>query len=47
VSLRDLCEVCKNHYVRSCFERRFCKANHSKALCFEGDGEVDEAAEPQ
>jgi hypothetical protein len=21
VSLCDLCEVCKNHYVRSCFER--------------------------
>jgi hypothetical protein len=36
VSLCDLCEVCKNHYVRSCFERRFRKANHPEALCFEG-----------
>jgi hypothetical protein len=36
VSLRDLCEVCKNRYVRSCFERHFREANHPKALCFEG-----------
>jgi hypothetical protein len=36
VSLRDLREACKNRYVRSCFERRFRKANHPEALCFEG-----------
>jgi hypothetical protein len=36
VSLRDLREVCKNRYARSCFGRRFRKANHSEALCFEG-----------
>jgi hypothetical protein len=36
VSLRDLCRVCKNRYVRSCFERRFREANHPEALCFEG-----------
>jgi hypothetical protein len=36
VSLRDLCQACKNHYVRSCFERHFHEANHSEALCFEG-----------
>jgi hypothetical protein len=36
VSLRDLREPCKNHYVRSCFERHFCEANHLEALCFEG-----------
>jgi hypothetical protein len=36
VSMRDLCEACKNRYVRSCFERRFCEANHPEALCFEG-----------
>jgi hypothetical protein len=36
VSLRDLCEACKNHYVRSCFKRRFHDANHPEALCFEG-----------
>jgi hypothetical protein len=36
VSLRDLREVCKNRYVRSCFEQRFRKANHLEALCFEG-----------
>jgi hypothetical protein len=36
VSLRDLREVCKNRYVRSFFERRFCEANHPEALCFEG-----------
>jgi hypothetical protein len=36
VSLRDLREACKNRYVRSCFEWRFCEANHPKALCFEG-----------
>jgi hypothetical protein len=28
VSLRDLREVCRNCYVRSCFERRFREANH-------------------
>jgi hypothetical protein len=36
VSLRDLREACKNRYIRSCFERRFCEANHLEALCFEG-----------
>jgi hypothetical protein len=36
VSLRDIHSACKNRYVRSCFERRFCKANHLEALCFEG-----------
>jgi hypothetical protein len=36
VSLRHLREACKNHYVRSCFEWRFCEANHPEALCFEG-----------
>jgi hypothetical protein len=36
VSLRDLREACKNWYVRSCFERCFCEANHPEALCFEG-----------
>jgi hypothetical protein len=36
VSLRDLHEACKNHYIRSCFERRFYEANHPEALCFEG-----------
>jgi hypothetical protein len=36
VSLRDLREACKNHYVRSCFERHFCEANHREALCLEG-----------
>jgi hypothetical protein len=36
VSLRDLREACKNHYVRSCFERHFCEANHLEALCLEG-----------
>jgi hypothetical protein len=36
VSLRDLREACKNHYVRSCFERCFREANHPEALCFEG-----------
>jgi hypothetical protein len=35
VSLRDLREACKNHYVRSCFERHFREANHLEALCFE------------
>jgi hypothetical protein len=28
--------MCKNRYVRSCFERRFRKANHPEALYFEG-----------
>jgi hypothetical protein len=36
VSLRDLRRVCKNRYIRSCFERRFREANHLEALCFEG-----------
>jgi hypothetical protein len=36
VSLRDLHRLCKNRYVRSCFERRFYEANHLEALCFEG-----------
>jgi hypothetical protein len=36
MSLRDLHRVCKNRYVRSCFERRFREANHPEALCFEG-----------
>jgi hypothetical protein len=36
VLLRDLRRVCKNCYVRSCFERRFREANHPEALCFEG-----------
>jgi hypothetical protein len=31
VSLRDLHEVCKNHYVRPCFERCFCEANPLEA----------------
>jgi hypothetical protein len=28
MSLRDLREACKNHYVRSCFERHFRKTDH-------------------
>jgi hypothetical protein len=36
VSLCDLREVCKNRHVGSCFERRFCEANHLEAFCFEG-----------
>jgi hypothetical protein len=36
VSLRDLREACKNHYIRSCFERHFREANHPEASCFEG-----------
>jgi hypothetical protein len=36
VSLRDFHRVIKNLYIKSYFERRFCKANHPKALCFEG-----------
>jgi hypothetical protein len=36
MSLRDLCEACKNRYVRSCFEQCFREANHPEALCFEG-----------
>jgi hypothetical protein len=32
--LRDLRDTCRNHYVRSCFERRFREANHPEALCF-------------
>jgi hypothetical protein len=34
VSLCDLCEACKNLYVRSCFEGHFREANHLEALCF-------------
>jgi hypothetical protein len=41
VSLLDLRRVCKNRYVRSCFERCFHEANHPEELC--GDGEIDEA----
>jgi hypothetical protein len=47
VSLCDLHSVCKNRYVRSCFERRFRDANHPEALCFEGMVRFDEAAEPR
>jgi hypothetical protein len=36
MSLRDLCQVCKNRYVRSCFEWLFHEANHPEALSFEG-----------
>jgi hypothetical protein len=36
VLLRDLHQVCNNLYVKSCFERCFCKANHPEAFCFEG-----------
>jgi hypothetical protein len=36
MSLRDLREACKNHYVRSCFKWCFREANHLEALCFEG-----------
>jgi hypothetical protein len=36
VSLRDLREACKSHYVRSCFERRFRVTNHQVELCFKG-----------
>jgi hypothetical protein len=36
MSLRDLREAYKNRYVRLCFEWRFRKDNHPKALCFEG-----------
>jgi hypothetical protein len=35
-SMRDLCRVCKNHYVRLCSEQHFREANHPEALCFEG-----------
>jgi hypothetical protein len=35
VSLCDLRDACRNRYIRSCFERRFHKANHPEALCFE------------
>jgi hypothetical protein len=34
--LRDLRWLCKNFYVRSCFEWHFREANHPEALCFEG-----------
>jgi hypothetical protein len=36
VSLRDLCDACRNRYVRSCFEWRFRETNHPEALFFEG-----------
>jgi hypothetical protein len=36
MSLRDLRRVCRNLYVRLCFERHFHEANHPEALCFEG-----------
>jgi hypothetical protein len=36
VSPHEFRQLCKNHYVRSCFERRFCEANHPETLCFEG-----------
>jgi hypothetical protein len=36
VSLHDICRVCKNHYIRLCFERHFREPNHPEALCFEG-----------
>jgi hypothetical protein len=36
VSLHDLRDACRNHYVRSCFERRFREANHPEAFFFEG-----------
>jgi hypothetical protein len=36
VSLRDLRDVCRNRYVRSCFELGFHEANHPEALFFEG-----------
>jgi hypothetical protein len=35
VSLRDFREVCKNRYVKSCFEQHFYEANHLEALSFE------------
>jgi hypothetical protein len=44
VSLRDLREACKNRYVRSYFERRFCKANHPEALCFRDAAAEDSGA---
>jgi hypothetical protein len=36
MSLCDLREVCKNRYIRSCFEWCFREANHPEALCFKG-----------
>jgi hypothetical protein len=36
VSLRDLRDACRNRYVRLCFERCFCEANHPETLCLEG-----------
>jgi hypothetical protein len=36
VLLCDLRQVCKNRYVRLCFERCFCKANYPEVVCFEG-----------
>jgi hypothetical protein len=35
MSLRELHQVCKNRYVKSCFERCLREANHPEALCFE------------
>jgi hypothetical protein len=40
VSLCDLCDACKNRYVRSCFEQRFREANHPEELFFEGMDKV-------
>jgi hypothetical protein len=36
VLMCDICDACRNRYVRSCFERHFHEANHPEALCFEG-----------
>jgi hypothetical protein len=36
VLLHDFYEVCKNHYIWSCFERRFREDSHLEALRFEG-----------
>jgi hypothetical protein len=36
MSLPDLRRVCKNRYVRSCFERRFREANHPEANASRG-----------
>jgi hypothetical protein len=36
VLLCDLHWVCKNRYIKLCFERRFLEACHPEALFFEG-----------
>jgi hypothetical protein len=41
VSLRDLREVCKNRYVRSCFERASTRPI-IRGIVLRGNGEVDE-----